>query len=77
LTGRTLTGADVEVWIVCCEGLVCAACSGRVSDGQCPTCRAYRDEHHVAGVNWSVLTVPLLATVLGLLLLLALHVRLG
>jgi hypothetical protein len=29
------------------------------------------------GPNWSVLTVPLLAAVLGLLLLLALHLQLG
>jgi hypothetical protein len=27
------------------DHLVCAACSGRVSDGRCPTCRAARSRH--------------------------------
>jgi len=46
-------------------------------DGGCPVCRAYRDQHHVTGPDWSVLTVPLLAVVLALALILALHLRFG
>lgn len=31
---------------VCCEGLLCAACSAPVSEGHCPTCRSARAELH-------------------------------
>jgi hypothetical protein len=68
---------DREVCTVCCEGLVCAACSGRVSEGRCPICRAYRDEHHHTGLDWSALIVPLLAVALGLLIVFALHAQLS
>jgi hypothetical protein len=46
-------------------------------DAGCPVCRAYRDQHHVTGPDWSALTVPLLAVVLALALILALHLRFG
>jgi len=57
---------------VCCEQLVCAACAGRVSDGRCPTCRAYRDAHH-GGSPWADLAIPVLALLAILLVTLALH----
>jgi hypothetical protein len=69
--------ADQEVWTVCCEGLVCAACSGQVSEGGCPVCRAYRDQHHYARPDWSGFILPLVAAVLGLVLVLALHAHFG
>jgi hypothetical protein len=57
--------------------MVCAVCAGRVSDGRCPTCRAYRDAHHGGAPAWSVLAVPLLALLAVLLLMLALHLQLN
>jgi hypothetical protein len=62
---------------MCCEQLVCAACSGRVSDGRCPTCRAYRDAHHTGAPVWGGLAVPLLALLAVLLLMVALHLQLS
>jgi hypothetical protein len=62
---------------MCCEQLVCAVCAGRVSDGRCPTCRAYRDAHHAGAPSWSALAVPLLALLAVLLMTLALHLPLG
>jgi len=58
---------------VCCEQLACAVCSGRVSDGGCPTCRAYRDSHHPAHADRGTYLIPLVAALLAVLLLLALH----
>ncbi|MEN3361828.1 MAG: hypothetical protein V7637_5810 [Mycobacteriales bacterium] len=58
---------------MCCEQLVCASCAGRVSEGQCATCRAYRDAHHGGGPDWAGLAVPLLALLAILLVSLALH----
>jgi hypothetical protein len=72
--GRT---RDEEVGTVCCEGLICAACSGRVSDGRCPICRAYRDAHHQPGTDWAAALIPpLLALLAALLVVLALHAQL-
>jgi hypothetical protein len=31
---------------MCCEHLLCAACSGPVSEARCPTCRISRAEVH-------------------------------
>jgi hypothetical protein len=58
---------------MCCEQLVCAVCSGRVSDGRCPTCRAYRDAHHSGAPGWAGLVLPLLALLAVLLVMIALH----
>ena len=58
---------------MCCEQLVCAVCAGRVSDGRCPTCRAYRDAHHAGSFPWANLALPLLALLAILLVSLALH----
>ena len=59
---------------MCCEQLVCAVCAGRVSDGRCPTCRAYRDAHHGASPGWANVALPLLLTLLAILLVtLTLH----
>jgi hypothetical protein len=66
-----------EVWLMCCEQLVCAVCAGRVSDGSCPTCRAYRDAHHAGAPMWNGLMLPLLALLAALIVMLALHVQLG
>jgi hypothetical protein len=62
---------------MCCEQLVCAVCAGRVSDGRCPTCRAYRDAHHGATPQWSGLILPLLALLAVLLVTFALHSQLS
>ena len=48
------------------DDLVCAACSGRVGDGRCPTCRASRDQLR----RQSLPAVPLLLAALVVLLLL-------
>lgn len=61
---------------MCCEQLVCASCNGRVTDGNCGTCRTARAELHGdhSGRGLAV-PVPLIALVaaLTLLLLLVLH----
>jgi hypothetical protein len=62
---------------MCCEQLVCAVCAGRVSDGRCPTCRAYRDAHHAGTPQWSGLILPLLALLAVLLVTFALHSQLS
>jgi hypothetical protein len=31
---------------MCCERLACAACTGPVSEGRCPTCRSTRAQLH-------------------------------
>jgi hypothetical protein len=62
---------------MCCEQLVCAACGGRVSDGGCGRCRAYRDAHHADGAGTHLPVVPLLALLAMLVLLLALHTQVG
>jgi hypothetical protein len=56
-----------------CEHLICAQCSGPVSEGRCPVCHAARAEmhhhHHPAGM-----AIPLVvAALMALLLMLALH----
>lgn len=34
---------------MCCEGLVCAACSGHVVDARCTACAATKARVHAAG----------------------------
>jgi hypothetical protein len=59
---------------MCCEQLVCAVCAGRVSEGRCATCRAYRDAHHANASAWASVALPVLLTILAALLItLALH----
>jgi uncharacterized paraquat-inducible protein A len=57
-----------------CEHLICAQCSGPVSEGRCPVCHAARDQmhhHHHAGAS---MAIPLMvAALMALLLMLALH----
>jgi hypothetical protein len=56
---------------MCCEHLLCAACSGPVSEARCPTCRSSRAElhHHrlgglpVEAVALVVLLIAVLMTV--------------
>ncbi len=55
-----------------CEHLICAQCAGPVVEGRCPACRhAKADVHH----HTQPYGIPLLlmAVVLTLLLMLALH----
>jgi len=60
---------------MCCEQLVCAACSGRVAEARCPACRAYRDAHHPGSTDWAAFVLPLLAVLAALLLTFAWYVR--
>jgi hypothetical protein len=46
------------------DDLVCAACSGRVSEERCATCRAARTEHQAPGRPEVFLAVAALALVL-------------
>ena len=62
---------------MCCEQLVCADCAGRVSDGRCRTCRAYRDSHHGTQPDRTAYLIPLLAALLAMLLTLMLHAHLA
>jgi hypothetical protein len=56
-----------------CEHLICAQCAGPVVEGRCPACRhAKADVHHDAHPGHGV-PLLLLAVILTLLLMLALH----
>ena len=58
---------------MCCEGLVCASCSGPVIEGRCPVCRAARAQvHHGSGMSSQVLAA-VIAAVAVLLLVVAYH----
>jgi hypothetical protein len=55
-----------------CEHLICARCAGPVVEGRCPACRnAKADMHHHTQPHG--IPVILMAVVLTLLLMLALH----
>ena len=54
------------------QDLVCAACSGRVADGRCPTCRAARRELS-QGPQLPAQAVLLAAALLALLVLVLSH----
>ncbi|MCW2725390.1 MAG: hypothetical protein JWN35_2311 [Frankiales bacterium] len=56
------------------DDLVCAACSGRVVDGGCPTCRAAR-QHLRSETKLPAELFLTLAAVMALLLILATHLR--
>lgn len=57
-----------------CEHLVCARCSGPVVEGRCPTCRASKERVHVdQPFGVSTQTLVLVALVVTMLVLLALH----
>jgi hypothetical protein len=57
---------------MCCEHLLCAACSGPVSEARCPTCRSSRAELHRHRFSaFSAETVALIALVLAVLMTLA------
>ncbi|NUR60572.1 MAG: hypothetical protein HOV87_18205 [Catenulispora sp.] len=46
---------------MCCEHLICANCTGPVSEGRCSVCRGHRDRMHGGGgVSASTLTAVLL-----------------
>ncbi|MGI8867679.1 MAG: hypothetical protein ACR2F6_02200 [Mycobacteriales bacterium] len=49
--------------------MVCAACSGRISEGRCAVCRSTRDQMRHT-IDWQAVLVPLLviaALVAGLM----------
>lgn len=56
---------------MCCERLLCAACTGPVNEGRCATCRSSRAElhHHRANVSFEMLAA--LALLIALLAILA------
>ena len=54
-----------------CHDLVCAACTGRVVDGACPTCRAARTELHSHGLQLPAQVLLALAALLAVLLVLS------
>ena len=53
---------------MCCERLICAACSGIVADAGCPTCRLTRGQVHAHGPLGAQGQVLLLLAVLLMLL---------
>ena len=55
------------------QDLVCAACSGRVVDGRCPTCRAARDDFQSSRVMLPAGPLLALAAVLLALLVILSH----
>jgi hypothetical protein len=55
------------------DDLVCAACSGRVLDGDCPVCRASRQTLRRPQLPADL--VLAVAAVMALLLILATHLR--
>ena len=59
-----------------CEHLICARCSNPVVEGRCPTCRMARAEIHTGGSTISPMVI-LIALILALTALLALHASLG
>jgi hypothetical protein len=59
-----------------CEHLICARCSNPVVEGRCPTCRVARAQVHTHGPAFSP-TVVLIALILALTALLAIHASLG
>lgn len=57
---------------MCCEGLICAACSGQVVDARCGACaaakaRVHPGVQHVRVPEWLAAVAVLLVTI-GLLL---------
>jgi hypothetical protein len=57
---------------MCCEHLLCAACSGPVSEARCPTCRDSRAElHHHRLSGLSAETVALIVALIAVLMTLA------
>ncbi|MEP7056105.1 MAG: hypothetical protein ABI912_12760 [Actinomycetota bacterium] len=56
---------------MCCEGLLCAACTGPVNEGRCATCRSARAElhDHRGGLTFEMMGT--LAIVIALLVVLA------
>jgi len=52
---------------MCCEDLVCARCTGPVSEARCPSCRSARDSmHHTL----FTVTPQMLVVVMSVLLIL-------
>jgi hypothetical protein len=56
-----------------CEHLICAQCAGPVVEGRCPACRQAKADVHHHVHPWHGVPLLLMAVVLTLLLMLALH----
>jgi hypothetical protein len=64
------TPSDEEVVTVCCDQLICARCTGPVSEGRCSSCRAARAELHGASrhaTDWILLALIALALTVAFL----------
>jgi hypothetical protein len=63
------------------DQLVCAACAGRVIDGQCAVCRQMRSELRQRSpfgtLDWHDLLLPFLAALAALVCLVAYYVRMA
>jgi hypothetical protein len=58
---------------MCCERLLCAACTGPVSEARCPTCRSTRAELHGHRGPITVEMLAALVILIALLMVLAQH----
>lgn len=56
---------------MCCERLVCAACTTPVAEGRCPTCRSARAELHGHRATINVELIAALTLLVALLMVLA------
>jgi hypothetical protein len=56
-----------------CEHLICAQCAGPVVEGRCPACRQAKADVHRHAQSWHGVPLLLMAVILTLLLMLALH----
>jgi hypothetical protein len=56
-----------------CQHLICAQCAGPVAEGRCAVCRSARADLHAHGPGWSVPAAAIIAVLLVLLVVLALH----
>ena len=56
---------------MCCERLLCAACTGPVSEGRCATCRSARAQFHEHRGGLTFEMVAAVTVLVALLLVLA------
>ncbi|MEO6713041.1 MAG: hypothetical protein ABIM89_06385 [Mycobacteriales bacterium] len=55
---------------MCCERLVCAACTAPVAEGRCRTCRSARAELHAHRPTMTLEMLAALAVLIALLMVL-------
>jgi hypothetical protein len=63
--------ADRRERAMCCEQLVCAACTSPVAEGRCATCRSARAQLHSHRTGVPVEMIAVLTIVVALLMALA------